>query len=146
MSKRKAPDATAAYVERHMWPELSSANQANMIYLGRMDTVGRGRVHATYATLAEARGRSPKTIEHQIRGIIAARRFLYREGWTFVIIGADEHDEAQCGHGACIAATLAGAQLARRLNASDELAALRRKKDAERKRLARAAKRAAEGF
>ena len=142
----KGPESTRLYVERHMWPELTGANQANMSYLGGLDKVGRGRVHATYATIAEARGRSPKTIEHQIRGLLATGRFLIRQGGTFVIVGALEHDERLCGHGACIAAATAARMDEKRLAARDELASLRRKRDADRKRAARAALKAAQGF
>ncbi len=128
---------TRDYVERHMWPELTGANQANISYLGGLDTSGRGRVKATYLKIAQARGKSPKTIEHQIRGLIARRIFIVREGWTFIIVGALEHNVLTCGHGACLVEATSARAEARRLSSLDELQDLRRKKDAERKQLKR---------
>jgi hypothetical protein len=137
------PEATRLYVEHHMWPDLSSANQANMSYLGSLDKVGRGRVHATYEQIAARRGRSRRTIQIQIQGLIATRRFLAREGWTFVILGAADHDLLRCGHGACIAYALDAEEARRKLAAADQLAVLRRKRAAEKKARQRAERRQA---
>ena len=95
----------------------------------------------TNAEIAETRGKSEFTIRKQTARLVKDGRWLQRIGWTWIIVGAADHDVRHCGNHEC----LIDATADRMIRAGDQLAALRRKRDAERKRIARAAKKAAAG-
>lgn len=129
---------TAEYVTRHMAAEVSTVDYANLSVLAAHDRRGDGRVRMTNAEIAAVRGKSERTVRLQTARLVKDGRWLQRIGWTWVIVGAGDHDVRYCGHGECIIDATAD----RMVGLRDELAILRRKRDAERKRLARQKKRA----
>lgn len=98
----------------------------------------------TNAEIAATRGKSERTVRLQTARLVKDGRWLQRTGWTWVIVGVAEHDVRHCTNHECIVDATAD----RMIRANDQLAELRRKRDAERKRDARAAaksKKAADG-
>jgi hypothetical protein len=87
----------------------------------------------TAQEIAERRGRSVRTVQIQMRELLLAGD-LVREGWTYIIPGAAEHDVAHCGNHDCIREASDAAARHHR----NELARLRRRKATLDRRLARA--------
>ena len=137
--KPEPDSSTLRYVVAHMMGTLPTPDFEVLCSLAAEDLTGTGRIRGkTAADIALDRNRSVRWVEKQLTRMVKAGTHLRRTGWTYIIVGAAEHDEKICGHGACIKI----AEKARREAAADELAALRRQKDKERKRLAREARRA----
>lgn len=136
---------TSLFAARHIAPEVTPTQYANVAILAANDKRNTGRIRMTNAEIAQsrstrdgARGASERTVREQTGQLVADGRFLAREGWTYIIVGYAEHDTRYCWHGDCIKDATEARVKALEKAARDDLAELRRKKDAERKRLKRA--------
>lgn len=131
---------TVLYASRHIGPYVSTAEWANISHLAAADESNTGRIrNFTNFDLALKRGKSERTVRKQTARLVQDGRWIQRTGWTWVIVGYREHDTRVCEHEECRISAIKPVDPAR---AADELLVLRRKRDAERKRLARAAARA----
>lgn len=137
---KKGKITTSEYVVRHVYPHLTTAEQATLAVIAANDRRGDGRVRMTCFDIAEARRKSERTIRKQTGRLTKDGTWLKRSGWTWVIVGAAEHDVRDCAHPECMVDAASDS----RVKAADELAELRKKRDRERKRAARAAKKAGE--
>jgi hypothetical protein len=127
--------STLAYVRRHAMGQVCPADLEVLAVLADADRSGTGRrIRLTAVQVAQERRKSVQWTKEQMARLLRDGRFLKREGWTYIIVGASDHDVDFCTHPQCIADSEESARLRR----VDELAEQRRKRDAARKRMKRA--------
>ena len=138
---------TLAYASRHIQPYVTNAEWGNISAVAQADKSTRGRVRITNQQIADQRGRgrargplSERTVRVQMHQLCQDGRWLKREGWTVIVVGAEKHTVETCDHPQCVGDRQAVAELA----AADELAARRREKARLKKARQREARKAAQ--